>query len=99
MSSDELIAEIIKNVERVFGTDGFGGTSEEYGWLLRRCGITEEEDNTWIDIIDFEGSSELDPANEDEAKIIGFLRDPAAVHRFLAALLKKYRNCHDVYPK
>lgn len=99
MDPDEIIAEIIERVEHIFGDDGFGGTREEYKWLLENYGITEEEDNTWIDIIDEEGAKALDPDDDDDAKIILFLRDPEAVWTFLEALLLKYRSNTTTYPR
>jgi hypothetical protein len=99
MSSDEIISEIIDKIGRIFGVNGFGGTTEEYAWLLNKYGVTEEEDNSWIDIIDFEGADGLNPQDEDEARVVGFLLDPTAVRGFLVSLLRKYRSCSAVYHK
>jgi hypothetical protein len=97
MSSDEMIAEIILNIERIFGDNGFGETDREYKWLLETYGVTESEDNSWIDIIDVEAFEELDPDSQDEAEIIRFLNDPIAVKDFLANLVRKYRSSAAVY--
>ena len=97
MGSGEMVAEIISTIERIFGDNGFGGTDEEYRWLFETYGVSESEDNSWIDIIDTEASAELDPDDQGEAEIIQFLNDPIAVGDFLANLLEKYRSSRAIY--
>ncbi len=94
----ELLNQVASEIERIWGEDGFSGSKEEYEWLLENYGITEEEDNKYIDILEydsnkFEEDPSIDDLNEEERmQVINFVTNDTAVCEFLIALLLKYKN-------
>lgn len=44
MRKNELIEAIITEMDRLWGVDGFNGTTDEYEWLQQNYGISEEDD-------------------------------------------------------
>ena len=102
MSPTELITEIVDKILVIFGAEGFGGTAEEYRWLLANYGITEEEDVRWQFVLEqdcgiTDAKEDLDEADEDDAKLAAFLEDPDAIWTFLETLLTKYRSSSNCY--
>lgn len=73
---------------------------EQYEWLDKHYGVTEEDDFRYILVCDYyiEDPDELDAEQketiEDEME---FLDDPESVNVFLLKLLEKYRSSHAVY--
>ena len=102
MTKDELFDGVLVEMERVWGEPGFGGEVEAYSWLLEHYGITEEDDNKWLDIcaqdrgeLEFELE---DVTEEQRAEIEAFLADDAQVKDFLEGLLQRYQSSGAVYP-
>ena len=91
MTQDKLITAIIREMDRVWGKDGLGGSWEEYEWLLTHYGITEEEDVQWQLILEHD-MDELSPEDAEDEELMQFLNDEQAVHAFLERLLQKYRS-------
>lgn len=95
----ELLNQVVSEIERIWGEDGFSGSFEEYEWLLENYGITEEEDNKYIDILEYDSNefeddtSSINDLDEEELKeVMDFVTDDDAVCEFLSALLLKYRS-------
>ncbi|ODJ93162.1 hypothetical protein BB779_01200 [Pseudomonas viridiflava] len=102
MIKDELFAGVLVEIERVWGEPGFGGDFEAYDWLLENYGITEEDDNRWMDIC-AQDRGELEHALADltkdqRAEIEEFLANDARVTDFLKGLLQRYQSSGAVYP-
>lgn len=102
MTKDELFNSVLAEMERVWGEPGFGGEFEAYGWLLEHYGITEEDDNTWMDIC-AQYRGELPEALADlteleQAEVVAFLADDARVTDFLKGLVQRYQSSGEVYP-
>ena len=102
MTRDELFDGVLVEMERVWGEPGFGGEFEAYDWLLENYGITEEDDNRWMDICAQErGELEdalADLAEQERAEVVAFLADDARVTDFLKELLQRYQSSGEVYP-
>lgn len=96
MTRLDLIEAVTEQMERVWGPEGLGGDSGEYQWLQAACGITEEEDVRWQDIIEHNEGDALCDLDEDDKK---FLDDDKAVIQFLEDLLQKYKNSPSAYPR
>lgn len=82
----------------------FGGTPEEYAWLQAHYGITEEKDVRWQFVLESYAGllslTEEDAAQDpNDREMRQFVRDPAAVRRFLETLLAKYRSNTAQYPR
>lgn len=102
MTKDELFDSVLVEMERVWGKPGFGGKFEAYGWLLEHYGITEDDDNKWLDVC-AQDRGELEHAladlTEDQrAEIEEFLANDARVTEFLKGLLQRYQSSVAVYP-
>lgn len=102
MTKDELFDGVLAEMERVWGEPGFGGAFEAYDWLFEHYGITQEDDNTWMDIC-AKDRGELQDAladlTEDQrAEVEAFLADDARVTDFLKGLLQRYQSSDAVYP-
>lgn len=96
MESDRLSHPIIAEQERIWpdeeGRD-FDGTFEQYAWPETHYGVTEEDDNRWLDILARErGEYIQDLTDEQRAEIVRLLNDDEAVRVFLVTLLDKYRH-------
>ena len=96
---DELLDALVDEIIRIWGDDGFTGDHEQYNWLLQHYGVTEEEDNTYLDILEYREDSGFTPLSsfytlnpEEQRKIMSFVNDDAAVCKFLAILLDKYKS-------
>lgn len=102
MTKDELFDGVLAEMERVWGVPGFGGEFEAYDWLLIHYGITEEDDNTWMDICaqyrDDLHATLADLSDQEQAEVVAFLADDARVTDFLEGLLKRYQSSGAVYP-
>lgn len=102
MTKDELFDSVLTEMERVWGEPGFGGEYEAYDWLMEHYGITEEEDNTWMDICaQYRGElpdALSDLTEQERAEVLGFLADDARVTDFLKGLLQRYQSSDAVYP-
>ncbi|MDD1020144.1 hypothetical protein M5G24_14115 [Pseudomonas sp. TNT2022 ID1048] len=101
MTKDELFDGVLAEMERVWGELGFGGEFEAYDWLLTHYGITQEDDNTWMDIC-AQDRGELqdalaDLAEDQRAEVEAFLADDARVTDFLKKLLQRYQSSDAVY--
>jgi hypothetical protein len=102
MTKDKLFDGVLVEMERVWGEPGFGGEPEAYDWLLEHYGITQEEDNTWMDIC-AQNRGELEDAladltEQERAEAVAFLADDARVTDFLKRLLQRYQSSGAVYP-
>ena len=101
MTKDELFDGVLAEMERVWGEPGFGGEPEAYEWLLEHYGITQEEDNTWMDIC-AHNRGELEDAladltEQERSEAVAFLADENQVTDFLKKLLQRYQSSHAVY--
>jgi hypothetical protein len=99
-NTDYLIKAITAEIERVF-PNGFEGVPDEYQWLLKHYGISEEEDSEFITICEYmDGTFEEEEMKEirNNPELFALLSNPQAVNRFLVDLLKKYKSRSDVYP-
>lgn len=94
-----LIDAVVLEMERVWGSDGLQGEVAEYGWLLTHYEISEEDDNKWLNILQFalEGREDFVEDDNENAEILTFLEEDGAVVRFLLDILKRYRSCEAVY--
>jgi hypothetical protein len=97
----QLIESILAEMDRVWGTEGFGGEFEAYAWLKENFEISEEEDVQWQDILsDWAGTLDEDIADlgKDEIKKVkAFLQDDSTVTAFLETLLQRYRSSDLTY--
>lgn len=98
---EALIEAVFDEMERVWGQEGFGGEFEAYDWLLQHYGISEEEDNRWLDILAYDTGElvieEYGLEEEEEEAMLSFLENDDAVNQFLTVLLQKYRSSSAVY--
>jgi hypothetical protein len=98
MHREDLIKAVSQEMDRVWGEEGFGGSDQEYEWLLEHYDIAEEEDLVWLEVLqDFRGDLNLDDpeagyGDDEKAEIELFLDDDRAVCRFLELLLEKLRT-------
>ncbi len=99
MNRNELIDQVMLEVDRVWGNDGFGGESEEYEWLQSHYEITEDEDVQWLNVLNYD-MDELDEDDLEDEEKMQFLEDDEAVCKFLIELLRKYQsNTIDYQPE
>ncbi|WP_262383413.1 hypothetical protein [Pseudomonas sp. WS 5412] len=102
MTKAELFDSVVVEMGRVWGGRGFGGEFEAYDWLLEYYGITEEDDNTWMDICaQYRGElteALADLTEQERAEVLAFLADDARVTGFLKGLLQHYQSSGAVYP-
>lgn len=102
MTRSELIESVLAEMDRVWGSEGFGGEFEAYAWLKEHFGISEDEDVKWQDVLsDWAGSLDVDLEDLDETekeRVIAFLQDDSAVTTFLEALLQRYKSSAVTYP-
>lgn len=96
MTRLDLIDAVAEQMERVWGPEGQGCESGEYQWLEVACGITEQEDVRWQDIIEHEDGNGLGDLEEDDQK---FLDDDKAVIQFLEDLLQRYKSAPTAFPR
>lgn len=89
ISHESLVDSIIREIERIFGHNGFDGTSEQYGWLMAHYNISEEEDVRWQMILEYD-MDEL--VADSDTYLMKFLENKHAVDIFLLNLLMKYRS-------
>ncbi|MEK4031513.1 hypothetical protein WOA01_00125 [Methylocystis sp. IM2] len=94
----QLIDEIMKEMDRVWGEEGFEGTFEEYEWLLKNYGISEDEDVEWQMILQ-ESVDDLPEEDANDPDVMEFLEDRQKVHESLKNILTKYRSFTDVFPR
>lgn len=101
MTKDELFDNVLAEMERVWGEPGFGGEFEAYGWLFEHYGITQEDDNTWMDICaQYRGElpeALADLTEQEQAEVVALLADDARVADFLKKLLQRYQSSDAVY--
>jgi hypothetical protein len=95
-SCEQLIDAITEELRRIFGQRGFLGEWEEYDWLLKYYGVTEDEDICWQHILSL--SSDGLEGNFKASDRINFLLNERSVNHFLARLLKKYKSNVLTYP-
>lgn len=91
MDREELIAQVMVEMDRVWGDDGFGGDMDEYEWLQQHYNITEDEDVQWQNILNYD-IDELDEDDLADDEKMEFLEDDEAVCNFLTEFLQKYRS-------
>lgn len=96
MTESQLVDDIITEMDRVWGEDGFGGEDKEYEWLLENYGISEYEDVKWQLILQ-KTMNELPEDIDDDPEMIEFLEDEQAVRAFLEEILAKYKSSSAVY--
>ncbi len=97
-----LIYNIGVEIQRIFPLDDFEGTQEQYEWLLKHYGVTEEDDYRYILVGDYylEDPDELDDEQLEAIETqIDFLDEPEVVNAFLEDLLRRYRSNTIVYPE
>jgi hypothetical protein len=101
---DELLDAIVDEINRIWGDPGFSGTFEEYGWLLEHYGVTEKEDNTYLDVLEYREDNGFTKLSsfytldaDERAHVMGFIHDNVAVCAFLGALLQKYNSSSMTY--
>jgi hypothetical protein len=101
----QFIHHISARLAEIFGDEGMEGTPKEYAWFEKTYGITEEEDNKFLDLVEFyEGSlvdqpsfSALTDGERDE--VLKFVNDKEQHFAFLKALSKKVDRSCKTYPK
>jgi hypothetical protein len=98
MSRTTLIEAVLVEMDRVWGPEGFGGSFADYDWLLAHYGISEEEDVNWQFVLQH-ATDDLPDEDAEDAEVMLFLDDDAAVGQFLRELLQKYRNGTAVHGK
>jgi hypothetical protein len=88
-------------MERIWYDPGFGGTTEEYTWLEANYGVTVQEDNHWIDILEHyvHGVPVDEILGPDDPVYRALLTDPQKVQAFLEQLLHKYESNTAIYPE
>lgn len=86
-----LIEAVLAEMGRVWPDDSFGGSAEEYAWLLKHFGISEEEDVKWQFILQ-DSTGDLPEEDAEDPEVTDFLDDDEAVCAFLAELLEKYKS-------
>lgn len=96
MKKSQLVEEVLNEMSRVWGGDGFDGTAIEYEWLLRNFNIKEEEDVRWQLILQHE-SADLPAEELDNEEVMRFLEDDEAVVNFLMVFLSKYKSSAEIY--
>jgi hypothetical protein len=103
MEKDDLFRAVLREMERVWGEDGFGGELVAYDWLYEHYGISERDDLHWQDILshyaDELPDSLGDLTEEEIAEVMEFVEDDTRVVRFLERLLEQYRSSTAVYPQ
>ena len=92
----DLMDEVIKEMDRVWGEQGLEGTPKEYAWLLEHYGISEEEDVQWQLVLQ-ENMGDLPEEDAEDPEVRGFLDDDEAVYVFLAELIYKYKSSDLIY--
>ena len=103
--SAQLIRAVSLRISEIYGESGFDGSFEEYDWLLENYGVTEQEDNSWLDILYqhqgvLEESGTLDDLDEPyRQQQIEFLADKEACLKFLFELHLKYSSSKKKHPK
>lgn len=99
-----FMRQVSWKLESIFGKDGNDGSFKSYRWLLKTYGVTEEEDNSWIDLVYYfkgilEETDSFDALEQDHKKqILDFVRDDEATVSFLIMLLDKYESSNKKYP-
>lgn len=91
MTRSELIEAVLKEMDRVWGDEGFGGTALEYEWLRAHYRISEEEDVQWQFVLQYDMDDMPEEDQEDE-EVVEFVENESAVMAFLASFLDKYRS-------
>ncbi len=101
MTKRQLMDEIIVEIGRIFGSEGFHGDFDEYAWLLENYGISEEDDVRWQEVCEHERDDLLEDLYEDDEfeELMKFLEDDQAVVDFLGRLLSCYRTSSIEYRK
>lgn len=91
----EWLVDAVKlEARRIFAARGGpDGTESDYAHLAS-FGITEEDDNRFLDIDQYvsTGNADFDVDEDQLAEIRAFLGRPAAMVDFLQDLLTRYRN-------
>lgn len=91
----QLIDAISSEQLRIWGKDGFTGTPDQYIWLQRTFGVTEEDLALWSAVLlhEFNSSDDHDCSEQMRA----FLSDRNMIAQFLYGLLRKYRSSDEGY--
>lgn len=97
MKVNQLIEAIDVEHGRIWGDDGFNGSSEEYEWLQCNYGIKEEDDVLWQLIIEYDANILPEEELEDQELMVS-LEDEEAVQKFLQHLLVCYKSASMTYP-
>jgi hypothetical protein len=101
----QLIRHIQQRIADIFGEDDMGGSFAEYRWLQKHYGITEEEDNIWLDLLyHHQGTltqteSFQDLEEIEQKAILEFVNDREKAITFLLELSKKYDSVRKKYLK
>lgn len=98
MRRNQLLAAIDAEIDRIWGEDGFDGTSEDYQWIKQNYGISEEDHVLWQLIFEYDEDVLPDEDREDKDLMV-FLEDKKAVREFLQDHLQKYLNSSIVSSK
>jgi len=101
----EFMRLISATLTNIFGKDGMGGTHEEYAWYEKTYGITEEEDNKWLDLVQFyEGTLEEEPSflhltDGEQADVLRFVANKEEHLAFLMGLSARLGRGAQKYPR
>lgn len=98
MTKSELIDGVLREMDRVWENEGFGGESEAYEWLLKNYCISEEEDVQWQLVLQHH-MDDLPVEDQEDEEVMSFLEDQHAVKQFLQALLTKYKTSSATYTR
>lgn len=98
MNRTQLIDAIFEEMQRVWGDEDRPAEPEDYAWLEKHYGISENDDISWQLILDYEAD---EMAEEDLAddEVMDFVEDNLGVILFLEGLLRKYQSGTAVYPR
>jgi hypothetical protein len=92
----QIVKHIVHRLLEIFGKDGPGGSWAEYAWLEENYGISEEDDNKWLDILGYyQGDLQEQPSwdsltEEEQRDIWDFVSDREKHLPFLFELARKY---------
>ena len=92
----QMVDHIVDRILEIFGPEGMEGTTEEYVWLEANYGVTEEDDNKWLDILGhYEGSPHEQPSwatltDEERQEVMAFVTDQELHLPFLFNLARRY---------
>jgi len=100
----QIVRHIVRRLTAIFGKDGSGGSWEEYAWLEENCGVSEEDDNKWLDLLGHyqvdleEQASWVDLSDEEKRDILAFVTDREKHLPFLLDVAQRYDAVDKRYP-